>query len=91
MQFHTEAKKFLKEHRESINEPPKIKDFLISGITASSYVVIDVITMTPIAAKRLKKKIQIASISKVMTCYLSLLACKKYGIDPKKYSVRITN
>ena len=91
MYFHIEAKKFLKEHRESMNEPAKIKDFLISGITASSYAVIDVETMTPIAAKNLNKKIQIASISKVMTCYLCLLACKKYGVDPKKYPVRITH
>ncbi len=58
-----------------------MQSFLISGITASSYAVIDLETMSPIAYKNFNKKIQIASISKVMTCYLCLLACKKYGIN----------
>jgi D-alanyl-D-alanine carboxypeptidase len=52
--------------------------------------VIDLQTMTLIAAKNFNKRIQIASISKIMTCYLTLLACKKYQIDPKKKLVRIT-
>jgi D-alanyl-D-alanine carboxypeptidase len=47
-------------------------------------------TMIPVAAKGFMKKIQIASISKIMTCYLSLLVCKKYGIDSKKCQVKIT-
>lgn len=63
---------------------------MISGISAANYAVIDLETMTPIAYKNFNKKIEIASISKVMTCYLSLLACKKYKIDQKKYLVRVS-
>lgn len=71
-------------------EPAKIKQFLISGITATSYAVIDLTTMLPVAHKNFDKRIQIASISKVMTCYLTLLACKKYNVDMKKCQVRIS-
>lgn len=63
---------------------------MISGITATSFAVIDLQTMSPIAHRKFKNKIEIASISKVMTCYLCLLACKKYGIDSKKYLVRVS-
>jgi D-alanyl-D-alanine carboxypeptidase len=90
MKYHPEAKRFLKQNRINLNEVPKIKDFLIVGISATSYAVIDAQTLTPIAYRNFEKKIQIASISKVMTCYLTILACKKYQIDIKKYRVRVS-
>lgn len=46
--------------------------------------------MLPVAHKNFDKRIQIASISKIMTCYLTLLACKKYNVDMKKCQVRIS-
>lgn len=46
--------------------------------------------MTPIVYKKFYKKIQIASITKIMTCYFCLLTCKKYAIDYKKFTIRIS-
>ena len=35
--------------------------------------------------------IEIASLTKIMTCYLSLLICKKFGIDLDNYWVRVSD
>jgi len=59
-------------------------------LTAKSYAIFNSETLTPIAYKNYKDGIQVASISKVMTCYLSLLICKKYEINWKTYYVRVT-
>ena len=85
-----EAKNFLKYNRANLSQAPKNKDFLIFGVSATSYAVIDTQILTPIAYRNFEKKIQIASITKVMTCYLTILACKKYQIDIKKYRIRIS-
>ena len=46
--------------------------------------------MTPIAGNNIDISIEIASISKVMTCYLALLVCKKYGIDIFSHNIRVS-
>ena len=54
--------------------------------------VIDCSTLTPIAGRsNYKQSMEIASISKVMTCYLTLLVCRKYGVNPYSHSVRVTD
>jgi serine-type D-Ala-D-Ala carboxypeptidase (penicillin-binding protein 5/6) len=51
----------------------------------------DVTTLTPIAGRSIDKSIEIASISKIMTCYLSLLICRKYNIDMYTHQMRVSD
>ena len=47
--------------------------------------------MAPVAGRNIHTTIEIASISKVMTCYLTLLCCRKYNIDVYSYQARVTD
>ena len=52
--------------------------------------VVDCTTLTPFYGKNLKQNIEIASISKVMTCYLTIMICKKYDINMWTHLVRVS-
>ena len=43
------------------------------------------------ASKQSEKMVEIASLTKIMTCYLCILACKKYEVDPNYYFTRISD
>lgn len=48
-------------------------------------------TFEIMAEKKSKESIEVASLTKIMTCYLCLLVCKKYGIDLKSYMTRVSD
>lgn len=81
------ARTFLANHRDNLAKPYDCQP--MRDITAKAYLVISHETLTPIAGKNIDSEIEIASLSKIMTCYLALLVCQKYGVDVFSYSVRV--
>lgn len=41
--------------------------------------------------KKSEEIIEVASLTKIMTCYLCLLVCKKYSVDSKYYITRVSD
>lgn len=58
-------------------------------ISARVYYAINLQTLKPIVASREADTIEIASLSKIMTCYLSILICTKYKVDIKTCTYRV--
>ena len=49
----------------------------------------DLSTLTPLISLNSEQNIEIASVTKVMTCYLTLLIAKKYELDLKEMFYRV--
>ena len=67
------------------------KTQLIKGITASNCIVVDRQSLEIIYDKKSEEIIEVASLTKIMTCYLCILVCRKYGVDPKLYKLRVSD
>ena len=50
---------------------------------------IDLNNLKPISGRNSNTQIEIASLTKIMTCYLCLLICKKYNVDIYTYTTRV--
>ena len=90
MAYHTDLEDFLNENRQNLfvrlpNSKP------ISNISASNYIVVDQRSLTLIADRRSDEWIEVASLSKIMTCYLCILACRRYMIDMKTFWIRVSD
>jgi D-alanyl-D-alanine carboxypeptidase len=51
--------------------------------------VIDHTNLTPISGRNINMQIEIASLTKIMTCYLCLVVCNKYKVDIFSYTTRV--
>ncbi|CAM6005272.1 unnamed protein product [Sphagnum balticum] len=47
--------------------------------------------MKPIAGKNINEEIEIASLTKIMTCYLCIMVCIKYEIDIYNHQARVSD
>lgn len=59
------------------------------GVTAKHYLVFNLARLETISSFGAEKEIEIASLSKIMTCYLSLLIAKKYEVNLKDINYRV--
>lgn len=89
MTYHPEAAEFLTQRRHNTGKKP-MKELGGAGITAGAYLVMQQETLLPVASKRQEQMIEIASLSKIMTCYLTLLLCEKYVVDLYKHEIRVS-
>ena len=81
------ARAFLSSNRD--NMAKQYDSQLLRDITAKAYMVINGETLTPLAGRNTGSEMEIASLTKIMTCYLALLVCQKYGVDVYSHSVRV--
>ena len=88
--YDEQAKQFLNEYRASLSKQFHKVTEKTKEITADSFFVMNCQTLTPIAGKNIDESIEIASLSKIMTCYLCLLVCKKYHIDIFAHQIRVS-
>ena len=58
-------------------------------LTAKRYYAIDLEKLEPIVAQLPDEEVEIASLTKIMTCYLAILIAKKYELDLKDLSFRV--
>ena len=89
--YDEENRKWLERLRRNMDERYERVEERTKQLTAQSFLIVDCEKLTPIAGRNIDKSIEIASISKVMTCYLSLMICKKYSIDMQSHLVRVSD
>lgn len=58
-------------------------------IKAKSWLIYDNITEKILFSKKSRKSREIASLTKIMTCYLSCYYIEKYSINPEKYYIKV--
>lgn len=68
---------FWEKMKKNIEKPGRIKmDNRI--VTAKYFYALDLNTLEPVLSYRAEEEIEIASVSKIMTCYLTILIGRKY-------------
>lgn len=88
MAYDEEAFNFLKLFRDNLSKPFK-KIEPAKQITAKTFMIINCDNLTPLYGKDTQTPIEIASISKVMTCYLAIMVCTKYNLNIYRHTVRV--
>ena len=58
-------------------------------ISASSWIIIDKLTGETFFAKNENERRQVASLTKIMTCYVILILLERYGINEHKDVIKI--
>lgn len=87
--YDKEGYDFLECYRSNMYSKYEIIPNKTREITANSYLLIDLTTLTPISGRNSNNQIEIASLTKIMTAYLCLMVCKKYNIDIFTHTTRV--
>jgi D-alanyl-D-alanine carboxypeptidase len=90
LSFDPTAKDLLQSHLPSLENNPH-PSFQMEEVSAKNYVVLNRHTLAIVAEREGEEQIEIASLTKIMTFYLSLMVCRKYSICPKNIVVRVSD
>lgn len=65
-------------------------DISVPFVSAQSWVVYDCTLEQVLFGRMERERREIASLTKIMTCYLALRLMKKYGIDERKHYICVS-
>ena len=67
------------------------KDKKIPNVSANCWAVFDVKKASIMRGRREYQKREIASLTKVMTCWVVINVCREYGLNPKSTMVTVSD
>ena len=67
------------------------KDKKIPNVSANCWAVFDVKKASIMRGRREHQKREIASLTKVMTCWVVINVCREYGLNPKSTMVTVSD